>query len=101
MKARSQEDSVQDKVIQTTKGKLQHTDGKGCVHHSWHTYLFDSPSTLENMDNPRTTMVDVMNTEARPPEVSRRPDIPTSFAHTDMVGAQNRGMSLLQNRLMV
>lgn len=52
---------------------------------------------LENADNPRTIMGDVINTEAKPREVSQRPDVPNHALHPQTwQGLQNRGTSLPQ-----
>lgn len=66
-KSQKSEQSVQDRVIHTPRAGLPSTDGKSYVCYSRYTYLFDSPSMLENTDSPRTAKAEVMNAQAKAP----------------------------------
>lgn len=96
-KSQKSEQSVEDKDSDAQGQAVKHRRDSGVCYRRY-TYLFDSPSMLENTDNPRTT--EVMSTKAEPPDGNQRPNIPAhALPPQTWRGRQNGGASLLKTRL--
>lgn len=88
--------SVQDRDSDAQGEAVKHRRDSGVCYRRY-AYLFDSPSMLENTDNPRTT--EVMSTEAESPDGNQIPNIPAhALPPQTWRGWQNGGTSLLKNR---
>lgn len=96
-RARSQTECSRQRDSDSQGQAVKHRRDSGVCYHRY-TYLFDSPSMLENTDNPRTT--EVMSTEAESPDGNQRPNVPAhALLPQTWRGRQNGGTSSLKNRL--